>query len=197
MIFLINLAKYSKLLFTAVLIFIALQLYYTVQFARVSRCVDHDKPLPHPIAFEAFPFVVYNMYSGKMTDWHNYIYYRFEADGSPVAVTDLHFFESEQLINPFDKYLMYEPAGFNQEPLHSFLIYELGEGPVTEHLYDKVSNHGTADCSNRYGRWLTWYLSGVQGKTVHGIKIFGCHYNYNGGGKAEKLDEKLVFEYHD
>lgn len=181
----------------AVVIFIALQLYYTIQFARVSLYVDHDKPLPHPIAFEAFPFVVYNMYSGKITDWHNYNYYRFEADGVPVSVTGIHFFESEQLINPLDKYLAYEPDSFNQEPLHSYLLYTLGTGDNTQQIYDKVSNHGTANCHDQYGRWLIWYLSRMQGKTIHAVKIFSCHYQYSGSGKPEKINENLVFEYHD
>jgi hypothetical protein len=193
--FLISLAKYSKLLFTIVVLFIVLQLYYTIQFARLSLFVDYGKPTPHPIAFEAFPFVVYNMYSGKMIDWHNYNYYRIEADDVPLATTDIHFFESEQLLNPLDKFLLYEADSFNQEPLHSFLLCRYNTPGYANKIYNSVSNHGTANCHNEWGRWLLDYISAIKGSNVHQVKIYSCHYQYNEKGRPEKIDEKQVFQY--
>ncbi len=178
-----------------VVLFIVLQLDHTIQFARLSRFVDYDKPIPHPIAFEAFPFVVYNMYSGKMTDWHNYNYYRIEADGITISTTDLRFFESEQILNPLDKFLIYESGNFNQEPLHSFLLCKFTSPGQADKIYDRVSNHHTPDCHEQWGRWLIWYLSSIQGKTVQHVKIYSCHYQYNSTGRPEKIDEKPVFQY--
>jgi hypothetical protein len=190
-----EIAKYSKLLFAVVILFIGLQLYFTRQFARLCKYVDHDKPLPHPIAFEAFPFVVYNMYSGKITDWHHYGYYRFEVDGQYMPLSSMPVFEEEQILNPTDKYLMYEPSGFNEDPLHSLLMYQFDSSALGKKIYNRVSNHSVENMHDKWGKWLTWYIGSLQHKDIHSIKIFNCLYQYNEAGKPEKTEEKLVYQY--
>lgn len=190
-----TLADYSKLLCVAVIFAIVIQCYYTVQFARLCTYIDHGKTVPHPIAFEAFPFVTYNMYSGKVTDWQHYNYLRIETDGVQMSLSNMPVFEAEQILNPLEKYLMYEPANFNEEPLHSLLLCQFDSSQLSTKIYDKVSNHVIGNCHDKWGRWLTWYIASVECKPVHSIKVFSCNYRYNKAGRPEIIDEKPIYQY--
>src|ERR1043165_8376763 len=112
-----DLRSYSKPLFAFVLLFIGLQLYYNLKFARLAQLVDNQKPVAHPYAFEAFPIVVYNMYSGKMDDWNKYSYLKIEADGQEVKLTDLAVIQEDQFVNPTQKFLGLKSSGFSDQPL--------------------------------------------------------------------------------
>jgi hypothetical protein len=118
-----NLWNYSKLLFVLVVAFIAVQIYFNIQFARLALLVDNQKPVPHPIAFEAFPFVVYNMYSGKIDDWGKYSYLKIEADGEEVCLTDLAIIQEDQIVNPSQKFLSLKDRGFNDADLNAYIQY--------------------------------------------------------------------------
>ncbi|HWB62660.1 MAG TPA: hypothetical protein VG603_04045 [Chitinophagales bacterium] len=190
-----DIAKYSKLLFAGVVLLIVAELYFNIRFAQVCKYVDYAKPLPHPIAFESFPFVVYNMYSGKIDDWQHYGYTRIEADGEHLPLSSLPVFSAEQISNPIDKYLMYEPSGFNEEQLRSLLYYSFDSVAMGDKIYKRVSNSRIENMHDKWGRWLTWYVSSLKHKEVHSIKIYNCLYSYNEKGRPVKTEENLVYQF--
>ena len=192
---LINTWRYSKLLFLFILAIIAIHLYYNYQFARLAHLVDNHKPVPHPYAFEAFPFVVYNMYSGKIDDWNKYSYLKIEADGQEVPLTDLAVIQEDQFVNPAQKFIALKPGNFHDEGLLSFLNYTLDSSEKATRIYKKVSNENFSGNDPLWGNWLKRYLATTLKRPVGKVKIFDCAYIYNGKGKPEALEQKLVCQF--
>ena len=131
----IDLWSYSKLLFTTVVLIIVVHLYFNFRFACLARLVDNHKQVTHPYAFEAFPFVVYNMYSGKIDDWNKYSYLKIEADGEEFKVTDLAISQEDQFINPTQKFFFYKSQNFRDPALLEYLQYTFGSSPYVSKIY--------------------------------------------------------------
>ncbi len=187
--------KYSKPLFFFVIAFIAIQLYYSIQFACLARLVDSQKPVPHPFAFEAFPFVVYNMYSGKIDDWNKYSYLKIEADGQEVLLTDLAVIQEDQFVNPSQKFIGLRANNFHDDGLYAFLKYALDSSERTNRIYRKVSNEQFLQNEAAWGNWMKKYLSATLKHEVKSIKISECSYSYNVYGKPELLEQKPVYQF--
>lgn len=177
------------------MLFITISLFYNFQFARLASLVDHQKPLPYPIAFEAFPFVVYNMYSGKIDDWNKYSYLKIEADGQEVILSDLAVIQEDQFTNPSQKFISLQANNFHDEGLLSFLNYSFDSSKCSKQIYDKVSNEHFLHNENYWGMWLKKYLSATLKHEVKSIEIFDCAYNYNTLGKPEVIEQKTVYQF--
>jgi hypothetical protein len=191
----IDLWNYSKLFFCFVLLFICIQLFYTFRFAHLAKLVDNHKPVPHPIAFEAFPFVVYNMYSGKIEDWNKYSFLKIEVNGKEICLTDLAIIQEDQFINPIQKYLALKAQNFDDEQLHAFLVYTLDSSQSGNSVYAKVSNKDLLTDETKWGNWLKRYLSKTLGQKIKSLKIFECLCGYNQSGRPEIIEQKEVFQF--
>lgn len=191
----IDIWKYNKPLFVFVFLFILVQLFYSFQFARLAHLVDHQKTVPHPIAFEAFPFVVYNMYSGKIDDWNKYSYLKIEADGEEIKLTDLAVIQEDQFVNPSQKFIGLKTSNFYDEGLTSFLNYTFNSSAKASSVYAKVSNQQFLDNETAWNIWLKKYLSVILKRDVRAVKIFDCAYTYNAVGKPEFVEQKLLYQF--
>ena len=167
----------------------------SLKFAWLCHFVDKKQPVPHSVGFESFPFVVYNMYSGHIDDWHHYEYIRIEADGKPLKLTDLPFLQGEQIMNPLAKFLDLQSQNFNEDYLYSFLLYDLDSSKYAKRIFDRVSNQSLINNKDAFRQWLQRYLSTATGTDIHEIKVFDCHYQYNDKGYPEKMDEQLAYQY--
>lgn len=187
--------SYSKPLFIFVVFVIIIHLFYNFQFARLAHLVDHQKPIPNPIAFEAFPFVVYNMYSGKIDDWNKYSYLKIEADGEEVILTDLAVIQEDQFVNPSQKFLSLQSKNFNDEVLFSFLQFTFDSSKAASRVYDKVSNQIFINNEEEWGKWIKRYLSRTLKKEIAVVKFFECAYQYNSSGRPEIIEQKLMYQF--
>lgn len=185
----------SKILLAAIGAGIIIQIFFNVKFAQLCKYVDINQSPPQPIAFEMFPFVVYNMYSGKVDDWSKYNYLRIEADGSAVKVTDFPVIVEDQLINPTQKFLTIKPNGFEEQNLRAFLHDILKPDDRAERIYHKVSNASLQPQPDKWGAWMQRYLSAQLKRPVKTIRIFSCQYQYNSQGQPELLDQQEVYQY--
>lgn len=191
----IDVWKYSKPLFFFVITFIAIQIFYSVQFASLANLVDNQKPIPHPYACEAFPFVIYNMYSGKIDDWNKYSYLKIEADGQEVLLTDLAVIQEDQFVNPTQKFIGLQANNFHDDALYGFLNYALDSSERTIEVYGKVSNQYFLQDESAWGNWMKKYLSATLKHEVKSIKIFENTCRYNAIGKPELLEQKPVYQF--
>jgi hypothetical protein len=187
-----SLWKYNKALTAFIILFIVIQLYYNYQFIRFARLVDNHQPVDHPYGFEAFPFVVYNMYSGKMDDWNKYSYLKIDADGKEVFLTDLAVLQEDQFVNPTQKFTAQMPTGFNEENLRAYLHY-LFNPQRAERIYYKTSNLKFAGNEQRWGEWLKKYLSVTLKRDVHKVEIYDCVFMYDAAGKPQWQEQKLLY----
>jgi hypothetical protein len=190
----IKLWRYSKPLFILVAIFVVIQLFFAFQFARFSYQIDHQQPVTHRVATESFPFVEYNMYSGKMDDWNKYSYLKIEADGEDVRLTDMPVANEEQILNPAVKFLDLKSNNFDDIAMRSFLQGSFGSAYAGQ-VYDRVSNSLLKDKPNEWGEWSIRYLSVLLHKQVHSVQIFNCYYSYNEAGQPVPADQQLVYQY--
>lgn len=189
----IEIWTHSKMLFIVVMTVILVHIYYNTQFALLARKVDNRWPVPHPIAFEAFPFVVYNMYSGKIDDWNKYSYLKLEADGEEVILTDLAIIQEDQFVNPTQKFLNLKMQNFEDAALLSYIQYALGSYCQPENIYKKVSNQSFLNNEAKWQNWLKKYVAVTINRKVNSIKIIECVCSYNNGiPKIE--EEKLLYK---
>jgi len=173
---------------------IIVQLYFTFQFAKLSYKIDHKETVSHPVAFESFPFVVYNMYSGKIDDWGKYSYLKIEADGQEVPLTDFYVNQEEQILNPTTKFIDLKAQDFNDVNLYSFLQNSVDSTSANK-IYNKVSNQFLKNNPDTWGGWLMDYLSKLLGKNVHSVKIYSSVYGYNESGRPVPQEQTLVYQY--
>ena len=184
----------SKPLLVVIAVLLAAQVYYNVRFAQLCHYVDHGKTPPHPIAFEAFPFVVYNMYSGKIEDWNKYSYLMIEADGQPINVTDYTVIVEDQYLNPIGKFLQLKSHGFEEQYLVEYLQHLLKGRHIADEIYYKASNKNLTDKPDAFGLWLKRYLTIQMGKPVQQVKLYNCIYGYNADGKVEQVSKELAYQ---
>lgn len=191
----IDLWNYSKFLFTIVVLIIVTHLYFNFRFACLARLVDNHKQVMHPYAFEAFPFVVYNMYSGKIDDWNKYSYLKIEADGEEFKVTDLAISQEDQFVNPTQKFLFYKNQNFSDSALLEYLQYTLGHGGYISKVYTRVSNQQLFENEKLWQRWFLRYLEKTMERKVESVKISECFFSYNSSGKPVIEDQKLLYQF--
>lgn len=187
--------NYSRIFFAFVMLFILISLFYNLQFARLASLVDQQKPVPHSIAFEAFPFVVYNMYSGKIDDWNKYSHLKIVADSEEVDLTDLAVIQEDQFVNPAQKFLGLQATQFHDEPLLFFLNYTFDSSARAKNIYDRVSNEHFMNSEKYWGLWLKKYLTATLKHEVKIIKIYDCSFSYNSSGKPELIEQKPVYQF--
>lgn len=192
--FIPRLANAKKPLLAAIALVVLIQTYYTLRFAQLSYYVDNGKAVPHPIAFEAFPFVVYNMYSGKIDDWNKYSYLMIEANGEQVKVTDLPVILEDQLVNPSGKFLELKQHDFEEQYLLLYLQHLFRGRHIADDIYYKASNKELSGKEDEFGRWLQRYLSLQLGKQVTTLKLYNCTYEYTAAGTVQLLNKGLVYQ---
>lgn len=190
-----NIWQYNKPFFILVCLIIALHLYYNFQFARLARLVDNHQPVSRPYAFESFPFVVYNMYSGKIDDWNKYSYLKIEADGEEFKVTDLAISQEDQFVNPIQKFLFYKNQQFKDNNLRAFLEYATDSSSYVPKIYERTSNERFFNNEQLWQQWFKRYLQKTMKRKVGSVKISECFYTYNLIGKPVLAEQNLLYQF--